>query len=436
MQNKKSDNLFKKANLLLPGGVNSPVRAFRGVGGNPLFIEKAWGAYISDVDKNIYIDYVGSWGPMILGHAHPKVTEAICETAQLGTSFGAPCKLEVEMAELLCQRIPSLEKVRLVNSGTEAVMGAIRLARAYTGKNKIVKFIGAYHGHADYLLVKAGSGAMTLSQPDSLGVPKEFVKHTLLAPYNDIKKFDTLVKKHSQDVAAIIIEPIAGNMGLVLPQKGFLQAIKRICQKNKILLIFDEVMTGFRVHPQGAQGLFNLKPDLTTFGKIIGGGLPVGAYGGAGKIMNLVSPQGPVYQAGTLSGNPLAMAAGIATLKQLNSKVYLSLQKKTERLAKGLKELADQAGISVQVHAVCGMFSIFFTDQKVSQLKDVQASRLEMFKAFFHLMLQHGIYLPPSPFEACFVSVKHGENEIAKTLRAAKDSFFILKSKFREKGTK
>ncbi len=427
MKNKNSKKLFEKAQRLLPGGVNSPVRAFRAVGGNPLFIEKAWGAYLSDVDKNTYIDYVGSWGPMILGHANPKVDEAIRDTAQKGTSFGAPCQLEVQMAEYFCQRIPSCEKVRFVNSGTEAVMGAVRLARAYTKRNKIIKFAGAYHGHADYLLVKSGSGAMTLSQPDSLGVPKEFVQHTLVAPYNDLPYVEKLVKKHHKDLAAIIVEPIAGNMGVILPEKGFLRGLKKLCRQSGALLIFDEVMTGFRVHEKGVQGLFNIKPDLSTFGKIIGGGLPVGAYGGAKKIMNLVSPQGATYQAGTLSGNPIAMAAGLAALKQLNAKVYASLNKKTERLAQGFREIAKKAGVAIQVNVVCGMFSVFFTDKQVKQLKDVQNSRLDLFNKFFHLMLEHGIYLPPSPYEACFVSTKHGENEIAKTLRAAKDSFFSLK---------
>jgi len=420
----RSKKLFTEAKKLLPGGVNSPVRAFSAVGGRPLFISHASRAYLVDVDGNSYIDYVGSWGPMVLGHAHPKVTQAIQEAAQQGSSFGAPCPAEVKLAQLVIQKIPSCKKVRMVNSGTEAVMGAIRLARGFTGRNKIIKFKGCYHGHADYLLVKAGSGALTHGKPDSLGVPKEFTQHTLLAPFNDLIFTQKLAQKNSKDLAAIIVEPIAGNMGVILPKRGFLKGLKKICRDLGALLIFDEVMTGFRVHSGGAQGLFNLRPDITALGKVIGGGLPVGAYGGSAKIMKYVSPEGGVYQAGTLSGNPLAMAAGMATLKLLARPAsYKKLLLKTRRLAEGLREAAQKAGFNIQVPYACGMLSVFFSAQTVQNLKEAQNSQINLFKKFFSLMLEHGIYLPPSPFEAWFVSLAHGENELAKTLRAAKDSF-------------
>lgn len=432
---KQSKKLFQTARALIPGGVNSPVRAFGAVGGDPIFIHSASGAYLKDVDGNNYIDYVGSWGPMILGHAHPKVVEAISETAHWGTSFGAPSPLEVEMAKIITHRIPSVEQVRMVNSGTEAVMGVLRLARGYTQKNKIIKFEGCYHGHADYLLVRAGSGALTHGQPDSLGVPKEFTEHTLLAPFNDLKAVERLAKKHGRDLAAIIVEPIAGNMGVILPEPGFLKGLKKICRSAGALLVFDEVMTGFRVHPGGAQGLFGLTPDLTALGKVIGGGLPVGAYGGPKRIMKKISPEGGVYQAGTLSGNPVAMAAGIATLKQLaRPNQYEKLLQKTQRLAQGLQDAAASARISIQTPFTCGMVSLFFNGQAIKNLSEVQKSQVALFPLFFREMLRRGVYLPPSPYEGWFVSLAHGENEIAKTLRAAKDSFRQILRKTKKSG--
>jgi len=421
---KQSEKLFTAAKKLFPGGVNSPVRAFQNVGGHPRFIAKASGAYLSDVDGNNYIDYVGSWGPMIAGHAHPKVVEAIQGAAALGTSFGAPSPLEVQMAKQLMRHFPSLQKLRMVNSGTEAVMGALRVARGYTRRNKVLKFAGCYHGHADYLLVKAGSGALTHGQPDSLGVPPAFVEDTLVAPYNDLAATRRLVNQHRKDLAAIIVEPIVGNMGCVLPKPGFLEGLRTLCDQSRALLVFDEVMTGFRVHAGGAQALLGIRPDLTTLGKIIGGGLPVGAYGGRAEVMKCVSPEGGVYQAGTLSGNPVAMAAGLATLKLVSTpKAHLKLLRKTERLAKGMLEIAQRAGCEVQVPYVCGMLSLFFRPQPVENLDGAMASDAGSFRKFFWEMLQRGVYLPPSPYEAWFVSLAHGENEIAKTLRAAKDSF-------------
>lgn len=424
----RSEKLFKKALDLIPGGVNSPVRAFGGVGGIPIFFQSARGAYLQDVNGNTYLDYVGSWGPMILGHAHPKVTAAVQQTVALGSSFGAPTPLELDMAQVLIKKIPGMEQVRMVNSGTEAVMGALRLARGYTGRNKILKFEGCYHGHADYLLVKAGSGALTHGKPDSLGVPADITEHTLVAPYNDLARVNRLAKRFGKDLAAIVVEPIAGNMGVVLPKKGFLQGLRKICRQTGALLIFDEVMTGFRVDKGGAQTLFRIRPDLTILGKIIGGGLPVGAYGGPKKIMKYLSPLGGVYQAGTLSGNPVTLAAGLATLRQLNGpKVYQKLRQKTERLAQGLRESAAAAGLSVQVPFACGMLSLFFSKQKVEDLSQVKKSRTDLYRIFFHAMMNRGVYLPPSPYEAWFVSLAHGENEIAKTLRAAKDSFLQVK---------
>ena len=425
----RSKKWFQKASLLLPGGVNSPVRAFGYVGGDPRFIERANGAYLNDVDGNSYIDYVGSWGPMIAGHAHPKVIEAVFHASLKGLSFGAPSPLEVEMAEWLTRKIPSLQKVRMVNSGTEAVMGALRAARGFTGRSMVLKFEGCYHGHADYLLVKAGSGALTTGHPDSLGVPEDFAKHTLVAPYNDLEATRRLALRHRKDLAAIIVEPIAGNMGCVLPQSGFLAGLKKLAKQTGALLVFDEVMTGFRVHPAGAQGLYQIRPDLTALGKIVGGGMPVGAYGGRKDVMRTVSPEGKVYQAGTLSGNPVAMAAGLATLKLVSGKsVYQRLLRKTQRLARGLAELAERSGIQVSVPHTCGMLSLFFSKQAPKNLDEVKRTASARFVPFFQEMLQRGVYLPPSPFEAWFVSLAHEENEIAKTLRAAKLSFDLLKN--------
>ena len=427
MATKHSEKLFAAARKLLPGGVNSPVRAFQSVGGHPRFIASAHGAYLRDVDGNNYIDYVGSWGPMIVGHAHPKVVEAVQQTSALGLSFGAPSPLEIQMAKALIRHVPSLQKLRLVNSGTEAVMGALRAARGFTGRDKVLKFAGCYHGHADYLLVKAGSGALTHGRPDSLGVPEEFVEHTLVADYNDLEGTAALVAKHRKDLAAIIVEPVVGNMGCVLPKPGFLEGLKKLCKQSGALLVFDEVMTGFRVALGGAQALFGIKPDLTTLGKIIGGGMPVGAYGGRAEIMKWVSPEGGVYQAGTLSGNPVAMAAGLASLKIISTpKAHFKLLRKTERLAKGLLEAAAAAKMKVQVPYVCGMLSLFFNEKPVENLRDATSGNPAAYRSFFHEMLKRGIYLPPSPFEAWFLSLSHGENELAKTLRAAKDSFLSL----------
>ncbi len=422
MNEKKSNQLFKQAEKLLSGGVNSPVRAFKSVGGTPRFIQKAKGAYLHDVDGNRYIDYVGSWGPMIVGHAHPKVTQAIRKVALNGTSFGAPNPHEVELAGMIQKIFPSIEKIRMTNSGTEAVMGAIRVARAFTKRDKIIKFEGCYHGHADYLLVKAGSGALTFGVPTSAGVPDDFAKHTLTGKFNDLESVEKLFK--ANEVAALIIEPVVGNSGCILPQPGFLDRLKKFCHQYGALLIFDEVMTGFRVALGGAQEKFKIKPDLTVLGKVIGGGLPVGAFGGRAEIMNLLAPLGPVYQAGTLSGNPLAMVAGIETLKLISKKGFFKqLEKATQKLAEGLQKAADEAGIAVQIPQIGGMLSLFFSEYPIVDLDSAMKSESEKFKKFFHGMLERGIYLPPSPFEAWFVSAAHGEKEINKTLKAAGETF-------------
>jgi glutamate-1-semialdehyde 2,1-aminomutase len=424
MKTTQSKSLFKKAAAKIPGGVNSPVRAFKAVGGEPIFIQKAKGAYLTDVDGNRYIDYIGSWGPMILGHAHPEVERTIQKTLKNGTSFGAPTALEVQMAEMVCSIVPSVEKVRLVNSGTEAVMGAVRVARGYTKRTKVIKFDGCYHGHADYLLVKAGSGAATLGAPDSAGVPESFAAETLVARLNDIASVEILAEKHRGQIAAVIIEPIVGNMGVILPQKNFLQDLRALCDREEIVLIFDEVMTGFRVALGGAQSLFKVRPDLTTMGKVIGGGLPVGAYGGKKEIMDMVAPLGPVYQAGTLSGNPLAMAAGLTTLKLLkNKKPYKALEKYGKALAQGLREAAKKAGVAVFVAQLGSMITVFFTDREIHNADDARTSDTAKFSTFFSSMLSQGVYLPPSQFESWFISAAHGKSELEKTLRAADAAF-------------
>lgn len=427
MKNSRSQKLFTAAKKLLPGGVNSPVRAFKSVGGTPHFFKKAQGSHLTDVDGNKFIDYVGSWGPMILGHRHPKVIKALNQALKQGMSFGAPSELEVKMAAHIVKRIPSIQKIRMVNSGTEAVLGALRAARGFTGKNKILKFEGCYHGHGDYLLVKAGSGALTLGSPDSLGVPKDFAKHTLVARYNDFAQTEKIVKQHHSDLAAIIVEPIVGNMGCVLPQNHFLKKLRQLCDQYKVLLVFDEVMTGFRVAPAGAQGLYKIKADLTTLGKIIGGGLPVGAYGGREEIMNLISPEGAVYQAGTLSGNPLAMAAGLATLEgTLTKNFYSDLKKKTQILANGLVQIGKENKIPIQVPHTCGMLSLYFSDQRIDSLEAAQRSHIAQFKQFHRGMLEEGIYLPPSAFEAWFLSSAHKNQDLQKTLAAARKVFKML----------
>lgn len=424
----QSASLYQQAQKIIPGGVNSPVRAFNGVGGSPLFIERADGAYIFDADGKEYIDYVGSWGPMILGHNHPDIRDAVIEAAQRGLSFGAPTAVEIQMAELVSELVPSMEQLRMVNSGTEATMSAIRLARGYTSRDKIIKFEGCYHGHSDGLLVKAGSGALTLGQPSSPGVPEDFAKHTLTARFNDLDSVKDLFAANPDQIACIIVEPVAGNMNCVPALEGFHQGLREICDQEGAVLIFDEVMTGFRVALGGAQAHYQVKPDLTTLGKVIGGGMPVGAFGGKKEIMQYIAPTGPVYQAGTLSGNPVAMAAGLTCLTLLRQQGNEQrLADITSQLAQGFKTLADQYHIPLLVHQVGGMFGFFFTEQsEVTCYEDVARCDSERFKRFFHLMLEQGIYLAPSAFEASFVSLAHGEKEIAATLKAAEHSFAQL----------
>ncbi len=424
----KSADLFAKAQQKIPGGVNSPVRAFAGVGGTPLFIERADGAYIFDADGNAYIDYVGSWGPMILGHNHAAIRDAVINAAQQGLSFGAPTAMEITMAELVSELVPSMEMVRMVSSGTEATMSAIRLARGFTGRDKILKFEGCYHGHADCLLVKAGSGALTLGQPSSPGVPADFAKHTLTATYNDLDSVREAFMAQPDQIACIIVEPVAGNMNCIPPVPGFLQGLREICDEFGALLILDEVMTGFRVAQGGAQAYYNVKPDITTLGKIIGGGMPVGAFGGRRDVMEFIAPTGPVYQAGTLSGNPVAMAAGHACLNVLIEKGNEKrLANTTKRLADGFKALADKHGIPLAVNQVGAMFGFFFIDQDtVTCYDDVTKCDIERFKRFFNLMLDKGIYLAPSAYEACFTSLAHNDKEIDATLEAADFAFATL----------
>jgi glutamate-1-semialdehyde 2,1-aminomutase len=415
----RSIELFNQAQELLPGGVDSPVRAFRAVGGQPLFISRGEGPYLYDVDGNRYIDYVLSWGPLILGHAHPEVVAAIGDAAGLGTSFGAPSPLEIELAQLVMEFMPAIEMVRFVNSGTEATMTALRLARAFTRRNKIVKFEGCYHGHADLLLVQAGSGVATLGLPDSPGVPPATVQDTLVARFNDLGSLEGLFERYPEEIAGVIVEPVAGNMGVVPPEDGFLLGLRKITQDYGALLIFDEVMTGFRVHPAGAQALYGIVPDLTTLGKVIGGGLPVGAYGGRKDIMSLIAPTGPVYQAGTLSGNPLAMAAGIATLKMLKqSGLWERMESAVDSLTSGIAEAARSAGVPVQQNRVGTMFATFFTDTPVRDWPSAKTSDIERFGRFFHAMLEQFVYVAPSQFEAGFMSAVHDEAVIDATLEA------------------
>jgi len=415
----KSISLFQEAQTLLPGGVDSPVRAFRAVGGQPLFIERGEGPYIFDVDGNRYIDYVLSWGPLITGHAHPKVIEAIQQAALRGTSYGAPSPLEVELAKSVMEFVPNIEMIRFVNSGTEATMSALRLARAYTKRDKIIKFDGCYHGHADMLLVRAGSGVVTLGLPDSPGVPADTVKDTLVADFNNLDSVEALFKKYPEQIAAIIVEPAAGNMGVVPPQPGFLEGLRSITEREGTVLIFDEVMTGFRVHKGGAQTLYNIKPDLTTLGKVIGGGLPVGAYGGKKEIMQLVAPVGPMYQAGTLSGNPLAMSAGIATLDLIrDDKVWGELEARSRQLDGGVESAAKKAGVPIQQMRVGTMRTLFFSEIKPVDWNTAKLADKVRFGKFFHKMLENGVYLAPSQFEAGFLSIVHDENIIAMTIAA------------------
>ncbi len=425
----KSEQLFENAQNTIPGGVNSPVRAFNGVGGTPRFIKRAEGAYIYDADDKAYIDYVGSWGPMILGHNHPAILDAVITTAKNGLSFGAPTEIEITMAEKVKELVPSMEKLRMVSSGTEATMSAIRLARGYTGRDKILKFEGCYHGHADSLLVKAGSGALTMGVPNSPGIPADFAKHTLTVSFNNIEEVKAIFEEYKDEIACIIVEPVAGNMNCIPPVAGFLEGLREVCDQNKSVLIFDEVMTGFRVALGGAQAHYNIVPDLTTLGKVIGGGMPVGAFGGKAEIMDYIAPVGPVYQAGTLSGNPIAMAAGLASLNELSKgDKHQQLAKGTEKLSLGLKAAAEKHGIALSINYVGGMFGFFFTDSKETITTFAQATDCdgEKFQKFFHLMLEEGVYLAPSAFETGFLSTAHTDEIIDKTLVAADKCFAQL----------
>jgi glutamate-1-semialdehyde 2,1-aminomutase len=416
--------LFARAQQLMPGGVNSPVRAFRSVGGEPFFATRAQGAYLWDVEGTRYIDYIGSWGPMIAGHAHPSVLEAVARTAQNGLSFGVPNPLEVTMAETLSRLVPSLEMTRMVNSGTEATMSAIRLARGHTGRSRIVKFEGCYHGHGDAFLVKAGSGMLTFGVPTSPGVPSGLADLTLTLSYNDFEGATALFEQNGHDIAGLIIEPVAGNMNCILPKPGYLQHLRELCTRYGALLIFDEVMTGFRVDVGGAQALYGVQPDLSTFGKIIGGGMPVGAYGGRHEIMTQIAPSGPIYQAGTLSGNPVAMAAGLATLELIQEPgFHADLMRKTDLLCDGLEAAAAKAGVAVTTNRVPGMFGLFFTDQKVESFAQATACDVPAFNRFFHGLLKRGVYFAPSAYEAGFISAAHSDADIAATVAAAAEAF-------------
>jgi len=417
-----SSELISRARKSIPGGVNSPVRAFNGVGGDPIFVDSADGACFTSVEGKNYIDYVGSWGPMILGHNNPGILQATIEAAKKGLSFGAPTEIEITMAETICSIIPSIDSVRMVNSGTEATMSAIRLARGFTNRNKILKFEGCYHGHADSLLVKAGSGALTLGEPTSPGVPAELASHTLTARFNDLDSVTALFNEYGSDIACIIVEPVAGNMNCILPVQGFLEGLREICNQYQSLLIIDEVMTGFRVALGGAQEAFGITPDITTLGKIIGGGMPVGAFGGRQDVMDYLAPVGPVYQAGTLSGNPVAMAAGLACLKALQEgDFYSNLNHKTRTLVAGFKSAAEETGVAMSFSQIGGMFGFFFTeDAVISHFEQVTACNMEQFKAFYHGMLNEGIYLAPSAFETGFMSMAHQQKHLDKTISAAR----------------
>ncbi len=420
----RNESLFERAQRTIPAGVNSPVRAFRSVGGTPRFLVRGEGPYVWDADGTRYIDYVGSWGPAIVGHAHPDVVRAVQDAARHGLSFGAPTEAEVEMAETLVRRLPSLELVRLVSSGTEATMSALRLARGFTGRPKIVKFEGCYHGHGDSLLVKAGSGALTFGQPSSAGVPPEIANQTVVLPYNDLDALERAFAADGDAIAGVIVEPVAGNMNLVVPSREWLVALRTTCDRHGAVLIFDEVMTGFRVHPRGVQGMLGITPDLTTLGKVIGGGMPVGAFGGRRDIMEKIAPLGPVYQAGTLSGNPVAVAAGLATLKLTEAPgFYEALAAKTRALVDGLEAAAKQAGVAFRANAVGGMFGLYFAPSVPASYDAVMACDKERFNRFFHAMLGAGVYFAPSAYEAGFVSVAHSDADIAQTVRSAERAF-------------
>lgn len=423
----KSIEAFEKAKKMMPGGVNSPVRAFKSVKMDPIFMERGKGSKIYDIDGNEYIDYVLSWGPLILGHADDRVVESLKKVAEMGTSFGAPTVGENKLAELVIERVPSIEVVRMVNSGTEATMSALRLARGYTGKNKILKFEGSYHGHGDSLLIKAGSGVATLGLPDSPGVPQAVAELTITVPYNDLESVRVAFEHYGDDIAAIIVEPVAGNMGVVPPQPGFLEGLREITQQYGSLLIFDEVMTGFRVGYHCAQGYYNVTPDLTCLGKVIGGGLPVGAYGGRADIMEKIAPSGPIYQAGTLSGNPLAMAAGYETLSQLTPEHYQQFEKKADRLAEGFKHAAEKYDVPLAINRAGSMIGFFFTNEDVINYDKAKTADLEFFAGYYREMAEQGVFLPPSQFEGLFLSTAHSDEDIEKTIKAAEAAFAKLK---------
>jgi len=423
MNTENSEKLIERASKSIPGGVNSPVRAFKGVGGTPLFFERGEGVFLTDADGNRYIDYVGSWGPMILGHGHPDIVKAVQEQAAVSLGFGAPTELEIELAEQVIEMVPSIERLRMVNSGTEATMSAIRLARGYTGRDMILKFTGCYHGHSDALLVKAGSGLLTLGIPNSPGVPEAVAANTLTVPFNHIEAVEAAFERYGDQIAAVIVEPVAGNMGCIPPVPGFLEGLKEVTANHGAVLIFDEVMTGFRVARGGAQSRYGVTPDLTTLGKIIGGGLPVGAFGGRAEIMDCIAPVGDVYQAGTLSGNPLATVAGLTMLRALTDDLYRDLEEKTAYLCQGLEERARAAGIPVTLNSVCGMFGLFFTASEVTEFDHVANANVDQFNRFFHAMLDNGVYLAPSAFEAGFLSSVHTTEILDTTLAAAEIAF-------------
>ncbi|MDR9795915.1 glutamate-1-semialdehyde 2,1-aminomutase [Aeribacillus pallidus] len=427
MKYERSKKAFEKAKTLMPGGVNSPVRAFKSVQMNPIFIERGKGSKVYDIDGNEYIDYVLSWGPLILGHANDRVVEALKKIAEQGTSFGAPTLIENKLAELVVERVPSVEIVRMVNSGTEATMSALRLARGYTGRNKILKFEGCYHGHGDSLLIKAGSGVATLGLPDSPGVPEGIAQHTITVPYNDLESVRFAFDKFGEDIAAVIVEPVAGNMGVVPPKEGFLEGLREITKQYESLLIFDEVMTGFRVDYHCAQGYFGVTPDLTCLGKVIGGGLPVGAYGGRADIMEKIAPVGPIYQAGTLSGNPLAMTAGYETLIQLTPDTYKEFKRKADKLEEGLRKAAQKYEIPHTINRAGSMIGFFFTNEDVVNYEKAKTSNLDFFAKYYRVMADEGIYLPPSQFEGMFLSTEHSDEDIEKTIEACEKAFSVLR---------
>ncbi len=427
MELKKSERLFNEAKKYIPGGVNSPVRAFKSVGGVPVFVSSGKGSRIKSVDGKEYIDFVCSWGPLILGHSPKPVLRAVKKMLDKGTSFGMPTEAEVILAREISRAYPSIELVRLVSSGTEATMSAIRVARGFTGKRKIIKFEGCYHGHSDYLLAKAGSGALTLNLPDSAGVPEEMVKFTIVLPYNDLAAVENTIYSDN-DIAAVIVEPVAGNMGVVLPEKGFLEGLRKITEEKNVILIFDEVITGFRLARGGAQELFGIKPDLTCLGKILGGGFPIGAYGGRRELMNIVAPSGSVYQAGTLSGNPVAVTAGIATLSELNKKLYSELEKKTEWFTKELKSTADELGIPVTINRIGSMWTLFFNEGLVRNYTEAKRSNVSQYAKFFHELLSRGVHFPPSQFEACFISSAHTKKDLEEALDVCRIAFKKLKN--------